>query len=52
MSGGDIMVSIGRIEVRSSTNAPLPQRKQELNAGSSAMGLKEYLYRRARGGIG
>jgi hypothetical protein len=52
MPGGDIMVSIGRIEVRSSTNAQLPQRKQEINPGSSAMGLKEYLDRRARGGIG
>lgn len=52
MAEGGILVSIGRIEVRSSSNAPSPQRKQDENPGSSAMGLNEYLYRRAKGGIG
>ncbi|HWQ18535.1 MAG TPA: hypothetical protein VN455_02080 [Methanotrichaceae archaeon] len=51
-AGGDILVSIGRIEVRSSTNAPAPQRRQDASPSSAPMSMKEYLYRRTRGGIG
>lgn len=52
IAGGEILVSIGRIDVRSSSREAMPQRRQSASPGSSPISLNEYNYRRARGGIG